>query len=942
MTRENWNKVKALFEAALAQQPDQRAAFLSQNCPEDDLRLEVEKLLANSREAGSFLSKPAVCAELLAETTSLGGDDPMVGRRLGAYKLTRRVGQGGMAAVYQAVRADGEFHQQVAIKLVQPGLDSEEVLKRFRNERQTLAGLDHPNVVKLLDGGSTPDGAPYLVMDYVEGSPIDEYCDRQKLGVEERLGLFGKVCEAVEHAHQKRVIHRDLKPSNILVTAEGVPKLLDFGIAKVLEPTAERLLLTQTGTRCMTPAYASPEQVRGRPVTPATDIYSLGVVLYELLSGHRPYRLKDETASEMERAICEQEPEPPSTAVSRAEPHHPPAPSSERRGANAGGSADLPSKSAAFPLDSAVELRTRENLRRRLRGDLDNILLKALRKEPERRYQSAQEFERDIERHLNCLPVTARPASLGYRTSKFMQRHKTEVSMSVMGAIVLAAAALLALNTFRAREQPPGSAVTPRIKSLAVLPLVNLSGDPAQEYFSDGMTDALITELAQIGSVKVISRTSSMQYRKTDKTLPQIARELNVDGIVEGTVQRSGDRVRITAQLVQASSDKHLWAASYERDVQDVFTLDRDVAGDIAHQVQARLTTQDQTLAARARPVNPKALEAYLQANYHLFRFGRGAGDEEKREAAKYFQQAIEADPNFAPAYNGLSISHQQLMWPSKEDGDIAARAAERALDLDPNLSEARENLGEIKRLRDWDFRGAEEEYRRAVALSPNSAEAHSALCFLLLAINRADEGLRECQIAQGLNPRGDYLPDAFYAKGQYDQAIELAGMSLRSDPDNIYSHYGLYHYYAMKGMYNEASLEAEKCFFLLGDREAAARIHRALVRSGPRAAIRQVAAESEHTIGTKKAYLPGVTAEAYAILGDNDRAFYWLEEAYRHHDTEWASTDSGLEGLRWNRVLDGLRADPRYRDLARRIGLPPEINESSPGLPKAEGTPSR
>src|SRR5262245_39565330 len=233
MTAEEWNKVKALFDAALTREPSQRAAFLAEDCPDDRLRHEVEKLLINFQEAGSRLSSP-----VLHPQSSINSH-PMIGRQLGVYKLERHIGQGGMAAVFLAKRADGEFSRQVAIKLLLPGLDSDEVLSRFRRERQTLAALDHPNIVKLLDGGSTPEGLPYLVMDYVEGSPIDEYCDTHKLSIEQRLRLFGKVCEAVQHAHEKLVIHRDLKPGNILITADGVPKLLDFGIAKVMEPGAQ-------------------------------------------------------------------------------------------------------------------------------------------------------------------------------------------------------------------------------------------------------------------------------------------------------------------------------------------------------------------------------------------------------------------------------------------------------------------------------------------------------------------------------------------------------------------------------------------------------------------------------------------------------------------------------------------------------------------------------
>jgi serine/threonine protein kinase len=399
MTPDNWDRAKELFGAALELDSAQRVAFLAENCREQSLRQQVEKLLINYQEAGAFLDDPVLnpripvpnappkiqteetfrpppqAGELLATATSVEAEDPMVGRHLGDYKLVRRVGQGGMAAVFLAVRADDEYRKQVAIKLVPPGLDSGELLRRFRNERQTLAGLDHPNIVKLLDGGSTSEGLPFLVMDYVEGSPIDEYCDQHKLSVDDRLHLFGKVCDAVQYAHQKLVVHRDLKPSNIMVVADGTPKLLDFGIAKVLNPesSGQRLLVTQTGTRCMTPAYASPEQMRGRSVTPATDIYSLGVVLYELLTGHRPYRLTQHTPAEMERAICEQEPETPSTVISRVE-------------------TDTSSEGRPITKTPQSVSQTREGqpdkLRRRLRGDLDNIVLKALQKEPQRRYES--------------------------------------------------------------------------------------------------------------------------------------------------------------------------------------------------------------------------------------------------------------------------------------------------------------------------------------------------------------------------------------------------------------------------------------------------------------------------------------------------------------------------------------------------------------------------
>jgi serine/threonine protein kinase len=476
MTPNDWDRAKELFDAALYLEPSQRASFLAENCRDESLRQQVEKLLINYQEAGNFLDDPILNPSMAAPSTPVGNqseealrlrpqsgdplatatsaeaDDPMVGRQLGAYKLVRRIGQGGMAAVFLASRADDEYRKLVAVKLVKPGLDSRDLLNRFRHERQTLASLDHPNVVKLLDGGSTSDGLPFLVMDYVEGSPIDEYCDQHKLSVDDRLHLFRKVCDAVQYAHQKLVVHRDLKPSNILVVADGTPKLLDFGIAKVLnsEPSAQGLLVTQTGTRCMTPAYASPEQMRGNAVTPATDIYSLGVVLYELLSGHRPYRLTQHTPAEIERAICEQEPETPSKAISRVE---------------------TDTSSDGTPIKKTPELvsQTRggqpDKLRRRLRGDLDNIVLKTLQKEPQRRYDSVDAFSQDIGRHLQHLPIKARPSTFAYRASKFVQRHKIEVSAAGIVVLVLVTATALALNALGLRDRILSGVFGGRIQS---------------------------------------------------------------------------------------------------------------------------------------------------------------------------------------------------------------------------------------------------------------------------------------------------------------------------------------------------------------------------------------------------------------------------------------------------------------------------------------------
>ena len=493
-----------------------------------------------------------------------------------------------------------------------------------------------------------------------------------------------------------------------------------------------------------------------------------------------------------------------------------------------------------------------------------------------------------------------------------------------LGALVVMAAAvllvLLGANAGKLRAWIAGNSGAPQIHSLAVLPLRSLSFDPNQEYFSDGTTDALITDLAQISSIKVISHTSTLQYKDTKKSLPEIAKELNADGIIEGTVQRSGDRVRITAQLIYGPSDRHLWANTYDGDLRDVFALERDVTEDIARQVQARLTTNKEAEQNHLRPVDPKVLEAFLQGHYHLSQQGKGGGDEEMREAQKYFQQAIDADPSFAPAYLGLADAHEQLALGSSQDVAVARKAVERAVELDPNSSDARVELGHMKFQPDLDWRGAEQELRRAVALNPNNANAHYMLCGVLSAMGRAREGLPDCRIAQQLDPLGDNLALPLYLARDYDESIAMSRSILRRDPNNAWSHCYLYNDYSMKEMYKEAIQEQSQCYALFGFREVAANMQRAYAVSGYRGAMKQFAKDVEHLQATKKAFLPGNLAIAYASLGDKDRAFYWLDQAYEHR--EMVSIDGGIFFLAAEPLYDPLRADTRFKALLRRVGL--------------------
>ncbi len=426
MDAERWRRTEELFHAAMERPADCRAAFLHDACGVDDaLRGEVESLIASHEAARGFIESPAsddALRVLAAHPVSAAGTT-----RLGPYRVIREIGHGGMGAVYLGERDDHQYWKQVAIKIIRPGFMDADVLRRFHTERQILASLDHPNIARLLDGGTTEDGLPYIVMEYVEGTPIDQYCDRARLSIADRLKLFRDICSAVHYAHRHLIVHRDIKHSNILVTPEGVPKLLDFGIAKLIDTRADlpgaSPDLTVTGQRALTLEYASPEQIRGERITTATDVYSLGVLLYRLLTGHHPYLVAGRPPHEIMKTICDEEPLKPSTAVLRVE-EVTDAVTGERR-----------------VLKPETKSDTRggppERLRRQLRGDIDTIVLMAIRKEPERRYESVERFSEDIHRYLSGLTVIARKPTLAYRSGKFAGRHKVGVLAGALALMML-------------------------------------------------------------------------------------------------------------------------------------------------------------------------------------------------------------------------------------------------------------------------------------------------------------------------------------------------------------------------------------------------------------------------------------------------------------------------------------------------------------------------
>lgn len=444
MTPERWAQIRQIFEGALERPDRDRAAYLRVVCARDDeLRHEVEALLDSHVESGTFLNTPAIelnrtYLQSLAGTGRYATGETgeyAVGFRAGPYQLQKRIGRGGMGSVWLANRFDSEFNKSFAVKLVKPGMNSQEILRRFRLEREVLSGLDHPNIARLIDGGSTPDGLPYLVMEYVEGTPIDQYCESRQISITDRLKLFRQVCAAVQYAHQHLVVHRDIKTGNILVTADGVPKLLDFGIAKLLHSQFSTLSASETrpDMRPMTLDYASPEQVRGEPITTATDIYSLGVLLYKLLTGKFPYGPDVRSQAAMQHAICETQPLKPSSVILTDE------------------KAAIPAATQAIAVgQQETRPKARQRLKRKLQGDLDMIVLMALRKEPHRRYVSAEQFSQDIARYLDGQPVIARSDTFGYRAGKFLRRNPATVAAA--GIMTLGLVAGLGVSTYYARQ----------------------------------------------------------------------------------------------------------------------------------------------------------------------------------------------------------------------------------------------------------------------------------------------------------------------------------------------------------------------------------------------------------------------------------------------------------------------------------------------------------
>jgi eukaryotic-like serine/threonine-protein kinase len=877
MDSERWERVQALFHRATELDEPARNRLLEEECGADlALANEVRRMLAEDARA-SLLDR-----EVSGVADEVLGDAPWPSfEKTSPYRIRKVLGEGGMGVVYLAERKD--LQSKVAIKVLRDAWLSAVNRERFAIEQRTLAQLNHPFIARLYDADTLPDGTPFFVMEYVEGVPLTHYCRQRRSPLDVRLRLIRAACEAVLHAHEHGVIHRDLKPSNILVKDDGTVRLLDFGIAKPIENFGDPNPRTLTGLRLMTPAYASPEQIRGGKVGIQTDVYSLGVILYELLAGRLPLDLSNRTPAEMEKIVTGQERERPSVAA--------------RRGARPGESG------------AGVALAEKSDW-----ADLDVLCMTALHPDIQRRYGSAAAMIRDIDHYLRREPLEARPDSFRYRAGKFVRRHRPAV---VASALACGAFAVLAfspvLHTGFSLTRTRMAA--PQISSLAVLPMANASGDPSQDYLADGITEALITNLSKVRALKVISRTTAMRYRGEWKPLAKIAQELNVNGIVEGTVRRVGGRLEVTAELIDPATNTHLWADRGNWRLQDLQDSERELARHILQETRVPIRPSEEKQFVGSESVVAPAQDLYMRGRFFWNLRTRDA----LLKSVDYFRQSIQVDPNYPLAYAGLADAYVELVGFGDlvpEQGIREARAAAlKAIALDDSVAEGHNALAYCAGL-EWDWAAAVREFQRAIELNPGYVAALYQYAFFLSTMGQHSEAIALAEQALQLDPLSPvvrYRAGRVYFQARaYPKAIEQFRRILELNPSDPLGLYGLGLVYRAQGRPDQAIPYLQKESFEQGfDLDAA------YAAAGNSAEARSRLAHDLERLSAAKVFIrPSLVAEVYASLGDKDEAMRWLEQGYREHD-------AFLILLKVWPPFDPLRSDPRFEALVRRMNFP-------------------
>jgi serine/threonine-protein kinase len=789
----------------------------------------------------------------------------LIGQELGHYRITAKLGEGGMGQVYLA--EDTKLGREVAIKVLPDSLASDpERLERFQREARTVAALKHPNIVTIYSVEEA-DGVHFLTMELIDGVAMDSLVAEGPLDLQRFLAIAIPLADALASAHSRGVIHRDLKPSNVMIDEDSGVQILDFGLAKqeeVADPSELTSLpteaLTQEGVVLGTIPYMSPEQAEGKQLDHRSDIFSLGVVLYELATGKRPFA--GDTAASLVSSILRDDPVP----VTEAHPGLP--------------------------------------------AELGRILSHCLAKQPDRRFQSALDVRNELD-SLRTEVSTPASAPVPPPTRRVTERQWLfPVAATIVALVVI-------LGWWATRDRGgTGSSAAPEIESLAVLPLANLSGDPDQDYFADGMTEALINDLSKISALKVISRTSTMRYKDSEKPLPEIAAELGVEGIVEGSVLRSGNRVRVTAQLIEAKNDRNVWAESYERALQDVLALQGEVARAIAREIEISVTPQEQSLLSEDRAVDPEAHEAYLKGRHSLNLLTRDGFE----QAETFMLEAIEADPSYGRAHTGLAEVYLTEMFWGYLSPDRAIPLAEASMStarqLDGETAELLVQQSSVARLaRDW--LPAERALQRALELNPGLARAHHYYANLLLALGRFDEAIDSAARAHELDPLAvDVGVDRALVlgiAGRHEEGALLLEEILEVHPKNLYAEWALGCIRSAQGRYQEA-------------------IDTLLARDVPTAGQNFVLGHTYGLAGettkaqavldflierSERQYVPPVQIAIVLIgMSRTDEAFEWLERSLDY--PSWQ-----IELLQVDPLYDPIRADPRFEDLLRRMGFP-------------------
>ena len=865
MAADRWQSIEELYHEASDLPVTERESFLLTACGEDrNLLLEVRSLLEYGEMPQSVLESPAIAvlAKAMAIDEIQSSAALLEGKIISHYRILEAIGQGGMGIVYKA--EDLKLERLVALKLLPAILARDpQSLQRFEKEARAASALNHPNICTVYEIDEA-DGLRFISIEFLDGETLKSRLARGPLQTEEIVRIASDVCKALEAAHSNSIVHRDIKPANIFLTQYGAAKVLDFGVAKRLRadlekprahdatPLASRLdiRLTIPGGQIGTVAYMSPEQAAHDSVDGRSDIFSLGAMIYEMATGVLPFRA--DTTADVVRQIRNQTPKP------------------------------------------IVEVNPKAS------SVLSRIIDKAMRKEPRFRYQTAAEMLADL-------------MSLQFRLEK-----KGAWKRAVLAP---ALAVLLGLGIFgylRLRQVPgipkaPSASVAREIKALAVLPLENLTGDAKQEYFVDGMTDALTANLAQFGSLRVISRTSAMQYKGSKKSLPVIAKELHVDAVVEGSVTRSADRVRIDVQLIRGDNDFHLWGKSYERQIGDVLILQADVVHSIANEIEATLGSNQRSARAPARPVNPEAYDAYLKGVYFY-----GGPEQALGKSVKYFKKSVDLDPNYAPANLGLGEAYAMMAYvgqgdmPAEEAWDKSEIYLTKTLELEPNSSLAHALIGMNRMIRRCDRVEAERELDLALKLDPNDMSSLDYHSYFLLETGRGEQALAEKKrvlesdpVSVGTNSEyGLYLLEL----GRFDEAIQQFQNTLELDPKDTMTLSRLGRSYAEKHEYDRAIELVQKALVIDDKPNRRGLLGSIYVRAGRTDEARRVIAELKEQ--AKQRYVsPTLIASLYALLGENDQAIAWLGKAHKDDSPSPSDTD-----------FDNLRSDPRFVAIQARL----------------------